>query len=78
MSDGHRSDTASIQALETSHAVWATVELAKTMPKEANIVMCLSGRGDKVCMHVSAFPALRLTHLLIGRRANRRGSPQMG
>lgn len=28
-----------IPALETSHAVWATMELAKEMPKEANIVM---------------------------------------
>lgn len=28
-----------IPALETSHAVWATMQLAKTMPKEANIVM---------------------------------------
>jgi len=36
-----------IPALESSHAIWATVELAKTMPKEANIVMTLSGRGDK-------------------------------
>jgi len=36
-----------IPALETSHAVWATVQLAKQLPKEANIVMCLSGRGDK-------------------------------
>ena len=36
-----------IPALETSHAIWATVELAKTLPKEANIVMTLSGRGDK-------------------------------
>lgn len=36
-----------IPALESSHAVWATVQLAKTMPKDANIVMTLSGRGDK-------------------------------
>lgn len=28
-----------IPALETSHAIWSTVELAKTLPKEANIVM---------------------------------------
>ena len=28
-----------IPALETSHAVWATMKLAKTLPKEANIVM---------------------------------------
>ncbi|KAG0656076.1 tryptophan synthetase, partial [Rhodotorula mucilaginosa] len=36
-----------IPALETSHAVWGTMELAKTLPKDANIVMTLSGRGDK-------------------------------
>ncbi len=34
-------------ALETAHAVWGAVELAKTLPKEQDIVICLSGRGDK-------------------------------
>ncbi|GAA5990026.1 hypothetical protein JCM5350_003413 [Sporobolomyces pararoseus] len=42
-----------IPALETSHAVWATMELAKEMPKEANIVMTLSGRGDKDVQEIS-------------------------
>ncbi|GAB00049.1 uncharacterized protein L969DRAFT_90952 [Mixia osmundae IAM 14324] len=36
-----------IPALETAHAIWGACELAKTMPKDANIVLCLSGRGDK-------------------------------
>jgi len=36
-----------IPALETSHAIFGAVELAKTMKKEQNIVICLSGRGDK-------------------------------
>jgi tryptophan synthase len=36
-----------IPALETAHAVWGACELAKTMKKEENIVICLSGRGDK-------------------------------
>ena len=36
-----------IPALETSHAVFAAVELAKTMKKGEDIVICLSGRGDK-------------------------------
>ncbi|KAF2233306.1 tryptophan synthase-like protein [Viridothelium virens] len=36
-----------IPALETSHAVWGAVELAKTLGKDKNIVICLSGRGDK-------------------------------
>ena len=36
-----------IPALETSHAVWGIIELAKTMSKDQDIVLCLSGRGDK-------------------------------
>jgi tryptophan synthase len=36
-----------IPALETAHAVWGAVELAKTMNKEESVVLCLSGRGDK-------------------------------
>ncbi|BGP17870.1 hypothetical protein JCM10213_008333 [Rhodosporidiobolus nylandii] len=42
-----------IPALESSHAVWGTMQLAKTMPKEANIVMTLSGRGDKDVQEIS-------------------------
>ncbi len=36
-----------IPALETSHAVHAAVELARTMPGEAAVVINVSGRGDK-------------------------------
>lgn len=36
-----------IPALETAHAVYGALELAKTMKKGENIVICLSGRGDK-------------------------------
>ncbi len=36
-----------IPALETSHAIFGAVELAKTMKEDQNIVICLSGRGDK-------------------------------
>ncbi|KAI9832475.1 MAG: tryptophan synthetase [Phylliscum demangeonii] len=36
-----------IPALETAHAIYGAVELAKTMDKEQDIVICLSGRGDK-------------------------------
>ncbi|KAK5136335.1 anthranilate synthase / indole-3-glycerol phosphate synthase [Meristemomyces frigidus] len=36
-----------IPALETSHAVFGAMELAKTMKESENIVICLSGRGDK-------------------------------
>ena len=36
-----------IPALETAHAVWGAMELAKEMKKGEDIVICLSGRGDK-------------------------------
>jgi tryptophan synthase beta chain len=36
-----------IPALETSHAVHAAVQLARTMPKDAVVVINVSGRGDK-------------------------------
>ncbi len=36
-----------IPALESSHAVAAGTELAAELPATANIVICLSGRGDK-------------------------------
>lgn len=36
-----------IPALESAHAIWGAVELAKTMDKDQDIVICLSGRGDK-------------------------------
>ena len=36
-----------IPALESSHAIAYTMKLAPTLGKEATIVVCLSGRGDK-------------------------------
>ena len=36
-----------IPALETAHAIHGAVELARTMQKDQDIVICLSGRGDK-------------------------------
>ena len=36
-----------IPALETAHAIWGAVELAKEMDEDDDIVICLSGRGDK-------------------------------
>jgi tryptophan synthase len=36
-----------IPALETAHAIFGALELAKTMKKDQDIVICLSGRGDK-------------------------------
>jgi tryptophan synthase beta chain len=34
-------------ALESSHAVYHATRLAKRLPKNKNILVCLSGRGDK-------------------------------
>ena len=36
-----------IPALETSHAIYGALELAKSMGKDKDVVICLSGRGDK-------------------------------
>ena len=36
-----------IPALETAHAVYYAAELAKTLPREEIVLVCLSGRGDK-------------------------------
>ncbi|KAL1965531.1 hypothetical protein VTN77DRAFT_5614 [Rasamsonia byssochlamydoides] len=42
-----------IPALESSHAVYGAIQLAKTMKKGENIVLNLSGRGDKDVQHVA-------------------------
>ncbi|EIN07200.1 bifunctional tryptophan synthase TRP1 [Punctularia strigosozonata HHB-11173 SS5] len=42
-----------IPALESSHAIWEAVRLAKTLPKDQDIVVCLSGRGDKDVEQIS-------------------------
>ncbi len=36
-----------IPALEPAHAVYYAAELAKTLPPDAIVLVCLSGRGDK-------------------------------
>lgn len=36
-----------IPALESAHAIWGALELAKTMKPDEDVVICLSGRGDK-------------------------------
>ncbi|KAK0389990.1 hypothetical protein NLU13_3563 [Sarocladium strictum] len=36
-----------IPALESAHGIWGAIELAKTMKKDEDLVICLSGRGDK-------------------------------
>ncbi|KAG7093084.1 bifunctional tryptophan synthase trp1 [Marasmius oreades] len=42
-----------IPALESSHAIWEAVRIAKTLPKDADLVVCLSGRGDKDVEQIS-------------------------
>ncbi|MGE3180907.1 MAG: tryptophan synthase subunit beta [Phycisphaerae bacterium] len=42
-----------IPALETAHAVAATIPLARNMKKDETIVINLSGRGDKDCVEVA-------------------------
>ncbi|KAK3370993.1 tryptophan synthase beta subunit-like PLP-dependent enzyme [Lasiosphaeria ovina] len=36
-----------IPALESAHGIYGAIELAKTMTKDQDIVICVSGRGDK-------------------------------
>ncbi|KAH0599680.1 hypothetical protein MHUMG1_02470 [Metarhizium humberi] len=36
-----------IPALESAHGIYGAMELAKTMKKDEDLVICLSGRGDK-------------------------------
>lgn len=36
-----------IPALESAHGIYGALELAKTMKKGEDVVICLSGRGDK-------------------------------
>ena len=36
-----------IPALESSHGIYGAIQLAKTMKKGQDVVICLSGRGDK-------------------------------
>ncbi|ORX52930.1 tryptophan synthase [Piromyces finnis] len=43
-----------IPALESSHAAYACTELAKTLPKDKDILLCVSGRGDKDVISIAA------------------------
>ncbi|KAG8891133.1 tryptophan synthetase [Tulasnella sp. 403] len=42
-----------IPALESAHAIWGGLQVAKTLPKDQNVVICLSGRGDKDVEQIS-------------------------
>lgn len=41
-----------IPALESSHAVWGAMQVAKELGPDKDVIMCLSGRGDKDVQHV--------------------------
>ncbi|OUM64872.1 hypothetical protein PIROE2DRAFT_60400 [Piromyces sp. E2] len=43
-----------IPALESSHAVYTCTELAKKLPKDKDILLCVSGRGDKDVISIAA------------------------
>jgi len=49
-----------IPALESSHAVAYAMKLAKTLPREKNIVINLSGRGDKDIETVAKIEGIKL------------------
>jgi len=42
-----------VPALEPSHALHTTMELAKTLPKDQIVMVNLCGRGDKDMLHVA-------------------------
>jgi tryptophan synthase beta chain len=46
-----------IPALESAHAVAAALTAARMMPPDQNIIVCLSGRGDKDLAHVESLLA---------------------
>jgi len=47
-----------IPALETAHVIVEAMKVAATMPKEAAVVVCFSGRGDKDCYEVARLKGL--------------------
>ena len=49
-----------IPALETSHAIAYTMKLAKKMKKNQNIVINLSGRGDKDLNTVAKLEGIKI------------------
>ncbi len=44
-----------IPAIESAHAVAYAMRLAPTMPKDAILAVCLSGRGDKDCAAIARY-----------------------
>ncbi|MEG2005607.1 MAG: tryptophan synthase subunit beta, partial [Bilophila sp.] len=46
-----------IPALESAHALAHALKMAPALPKEAILLVCLSGRGDKDVEQVAALMA---------------------
>jgi tryptophan synthase beta chain len=49
-----------IPALETAHGVVEAMRVAATLPREAMVVVCFSGRGDKDCYEVARLQGLSM------------------
>lgn len=50
-----------IPALEPSHALYTTIELAKSMPKDSDVMVNLCGRGDKDMVTVAKYMGVDLS-----------------
>jgi len=49
-----------LPALESSHAVAQAINVARDLPKEHIVVVCLSGRGDKDAFEVARLKGVEL------------------
>ena len=49
-----------IPAIESSHAIAYATKLAPTLSKDKNIVVCLSGRGDKDCASIARIKGIEI------------------
>ncbi|MFO1064805.1 MAG: tryptophan synthase subunit beta [Pirellulales bacterium] len=49
-----------LPALESCHAIAKALEIAATMPREQNLLICLSGRGDKDAAEIARLKGITL------------------
>lgn len=49
-----------IPAIESAHAVAYAIKLAPTLKSDENIIICLSGRGDKGVAHIARYRGLNI------------------
>ena len=49
-----------IPAIESAHAVAYAIKLAPTLRSDENIIICLSGRGDKDVAHIARYRGLNI------------------